>query len=193
MNADNSRGLADDFDMRAAQLVAAMWGMVDAAAGSERVQALAAAVASLAPQRDFEGQLRYLDAWIRRAVRFKRDTWRRQSSETIRDPETLIREAETNPSGATAADCDDVAALGASVVQAMGHEPVIITVRAAAGRPWHHVYFGALVRSGGVRVLVPMDPQQRTPVGKWAPGTRDVAVWRMGGGAPMLLRPNSRT
>lgn len=180
-------GLSGDRNQRASQLVAGMWAVAEEAQDSEPLLRLAAVLGAVPAQGDKVGQLRAVWSWIKRTIRFKRDPW--PGREMIRDPETLLGDIERSATGRTSCDCDEVAALGAALVAALGAEPVIITSRRGPGAPWHHVFFGAmLIGPGAVWKLFPMDPQERTPFGTFAPIRRQVAVWRMGATAPESVK-----
>lgn len=159
-------------DESVARTIAAMKAIIDDAAWKPPVQQVAATLVANATNRAPLAQLAGLDAWIRDVVNFKRDTL---GEEVLRHPTQLIHEITVN--GRTACDCDDVAMLGASVIRAMGYRPFLRVVGRDAAGPFTHVHFGALVPLNGSPRLVPMDPQERIPMGTATPGARERAWW----------------
>jgi hypothetical protein len=147
-------------DEQTAQTIAAMFAFVHDTDRSQLAHRVAVALVSRVPQKDFRGQLRMVYEYLRQHVRFKRDTFDR---EHLRHPDQLL--SEILNTGATAADCDDVAMLGAALVRALGMAPVFVTMARGFNAPYEHVYFGAELDGQ----IVPMDPQERTPFGQHTP------------------------
>ncbi len=127
---------------------------------SQMVHQVAAAIAGDQPNRDKPAQLLALDTFLRRTVHFKPDTL---GAEVLRDPEQLLHEIGVN--GTTGADCDDVATLGASIVQSLGMRPYFVVCAKRPGGPWIHVHYAAQPSSGSR--LIPFDPQERVRPGDW--------------------------
>lgn len=78
-------------------------------------------------------------------------------------------------------DCDDVAMLGASILQAIGHRAVLIVVgkqpKLAGGR-FHHVFFGVVIGYGDkptTKNVFPLDPQEGY-FGEWPPVMQRVGM-----------------
>lgn len=114
------------------------------------------------PTRDTRG-LVALYRWLRDHIVFKRDAW---GLEHVRHPDQLL--AEISAHGRTAADCDDVAVLGAALVRAIGLRPAfVLASRHERGR-WEHVFFAACRGKS----VFPLDPQEATPPGRWPPVRR---------------------
>lgn len=148
--------LSGTADNETDQTVAAMIAYIFDSDRSGLVGRVAAGLAALCDQRDYQCQRRRVYDWMMRSVRFKKDLF---GVENVRHPDQLI--VEIANAGVTSADCDDVATLGAALVRAMGFPAVITVVARSPQGPFEHVYFGALI--GGKRI--PMDPQERVPFG----------------------------
>ena len=132
-------------------------GIVDRVAGAIARDAKAAGVTALAGVYDF----------LRAHLDFKPDPF---GTDQVTAPDTLLQRIAEN--GRTSGDCDDVATLGASLIRAMGFEPVFLVMGKpgdldpATGRlKLKHVFYGARVRG----TIVPFDPQERIPPGVWPP------------------------
>lgn len=170
----------DAGDRGTMQTLAVMWATIDDARLSPLVSKLAASLRA-------DGARGVYD-WIVRRVAFKRDPW---NIELVRHPEQLIDAlAEQDAGGATVAvDCDDVAVLGASLLAVMGYQPVLIVAGRRPDGPFEHVFFGFLEarpepytgprpdRPAAPFYVVPMDPQERVPIGKFPPGVGRLAVF----------------
>ncbi len=156
--------LSDSADKATDQTIAAMIAFVHNSDRTQLVHRLATFLASRAPRRDYLAQLRQVYDFIVEHVQFKRDT--AGVGDHVRHPDQLI--SEISEFGMTAADCDDVATLGAALVRAMGFPAIITVVSPAAVGPFVHVYFGA--EYNGMRVA--MDPQERIPFGQDPPHGR---------------------
>jgi len=66
-------------------------------------------------------------------------------------------------------DCDCVAGLGASMLRLLGERPALIVMGRRAGRPYEHIYYGAVGPDGRV---IPFDPQERVEPGREVPAVR---------------------
>jgi len=109
--------------------------------------------------------------WCARNITFRRDP---PGEESILHPADLI--------AAGAGDCDDLACLGCAMLARIWHPPCLITVgRRAAGR-FEHVFFGYFLPNppaGGPAPIVPMDPQEKVPFGRWPKKARRVRAWHV--------------
>ncbi|MBX3377534.1 MAG: hypothetical protein KF678_11100 [Phycisphaeraceae bacterium] len=153
---DGERGISEMLAVMAGLVKTAnLRGIVDRIAGGISRDAAAAGISPLVGVYEF----------LRRHIVFKTDPW---GTDQVTAPDTLLtRIAQT---GQTSGDCDDVATLGASLVRALGFEPVFLVM----GRPEFrdpvtnkvkliHVFYGARVRG----TIIPFDPQERIPPGQY--------------------------
>lgn len=140
----------------------------DAVLRGQAVHRLAAKLAASAGQFDRPAQVRALYDWLVRSIVFKKDTF---PTEHLRHPEQLI--AEVAQDGRTAADCDDLAMLAAAVLRSLGFRAVFIVAARTDLGPWEHVLPGYI--DGGT--LVPVDAQQRAPIGALPPVVRRIRVF----------------
>lgn len=104
-------------------------------------------------------------SWLRGVVRFRLDP---RGVEYLRTPDEMI--AAIIRDDEVSADCDDVASLGASLLAAGGVRPVFLLASYEPEGEWDHVFFGS-ARSADVSLhtIVPLDPQERIPVGVYPP------------------------
>lgn len=161
-------------DEGVAQTVAAMQAVIDVAASGPRSRPLLEAIAKqLRPEDGPEEFAARLYAWCQSRVRFKKDP---SSTELVRTPAELI--AQINSRGYAQCDCDCLAVLACSIISVAGYRPVLVTVgRSVEGR-FEHVYFG--VRRGDeltAKNVLPLDPQEKTPIGQWSPKGKRVRLW----------------
>lgn len=129
------------------QTAAAVWGVVKASAADALVRRRAKQIGT--PER--------LYAFLRAHTRFSPDP---RGVEMIRVPAMLLR--QINRTGTARCDCDDLAALGASLLAAMGRTPVLSVVGATErelGGRFQHIFFG-YAAPGAVGGVVLMDPQE---------------------------------
>lgn len=161
-------------DEGVAQTIAAMQAIIDVAVFGARSRPLIAAVAKqLRPEDGPEEFGARLYAWCQSRITFKKDP---ASTELIRTPSEII--ATVNASGKAECDCDCLAVLACSIIAVAGYRPVLITVgRTKQGR-FEHVYFG-IRRGDGLAAanVLPLDPQERTPIGQWSPKGKRVRLW----------------
>lgn len=155
---------------RTAATLQAMRGVAHAAAESAIVRdfarefGLASASVSAPP-----GIFSTLLYGLMNLVKFRPDP---DGVELLRHPAEMLE--EIRESAATEGDCDDLAMLAAALALAAGRRPAFIVVaRRPAPAPYEHVYYGLVDAAG---TLVPFDPQQRTPPGRFTPGARQTLV-----------------
>jgi transglutaminase-like putative cysteine protease len=169
--ADNLRlSMPADPDQQIQATIGGMRAMVDdAVLNGQVVQRVAKSIAASAPQFDKAAQISALYNWLAAHVRFSRDTF---PTEHLRHPEQLIEEIQAD--GAAGADCDDLAMLAAALLRSMGFNAIFVVAgRSELGR-FEHV-FPAFIDG---TTIVPMDVQQREPVGTWPAVIRRVAYFR---------------
>ncbi|MFN0133181.1 MAG: transglutaminase-like domain-containing protein [Phycisphaerales bacterium] len=143
--------------------VAAMIAVAREAKSARLVQQLARFLTGTAVRDEWDN----LFEWCRQHITFQRDPTK---VELIRHPDRIIAAVLAGEGRRRAlADCDDMATLGASVLLALGHRPVIVVMGRRANRPYEHVYFGA-VKSDGT--CYPMDPQEVQEPGLEIPAIR---------------------
>lgn len=157
-------------DAATARTVAAMRAVIKHGALDQRVHALATTLVASVANRDRMAQLHALYDWCVKALRFKRDVTGR---EVLRTPAQMLYEIEQNEregrDAATAVDCDDVTILVCSVLGAMGFKSAIVVIAQEPGGPFSHVHPAAV---WAPRHLIPLDPQERIPLGTWTPAVR---------------------
>lgn len=117
------------------------------------------------PERNPAAEARAVSAWIRDHVRYTRDP---VGAEYFQAPDLLIRHAIE---GHAAGDCDDLAALGASMLESIG-VPTRFALGGRPGGPPGHIWFEAAVGPGR---WLPVDDTMRGRPPGWAP-TRDLQV-----------------
>jgi hypothetical protein len=152
------------------ETLAAMSAVVhQASKTSSLIDRTAAALAArIGPGESRGALLRVLYGFLADHLTYKDDPI---GTEKLRHPDQLL--AEIAKGGRTAADCDDVATLGASLAAAMGFRPVFLVT----GRPGDidrstgriklsHVFYGIDAGRAGT---IPFDPQEKIPPGKWPP------------------------
>ena len=132
-------------------------GIVDRVAGGISRDSIVAGINPLVGVYEF----------LRRHIVFKTDPW---GTDQVAAPDTLL--TRIAQAGHTSGDCDDVATLGASLVRALGYQPVFlvmgrpeITDRMTGKVKLIHVFYGARVRG----TIIPFDPQERIPPGQLPP------------------------
>lgn len=130
----------------------------DAVMYSPAVQRIASAIVAAAPRRNVPIAIQLLWHFLRDHVLFKRDTF---GAEHLRTPDQLL--AEIARSSRTAADCDDVAMLGAALLKSMGLPAFFVVASRRRDRVLEHVFFATRVRGQ----VVPLDPQENLPPGQW--------------------------
>ncbi len=161
-------------DEGTAQTIAAMQAVIDVAAfGPKSRPALQAIATQLRPEDGPEEFAARLYAWCQSRVKFKKDP---RTTELIRTPAELI--AQINAKGQAECDCDCLAVLACAIIAVANYRPVLITVgRTLQGR-FEHVYFG--IRRGAELTaanVMPLDPQEKTPIGQWSPKGKRVRLW----------------
>lgn len=87
--------------------------------------------------------------------------------EQVRTPSDMLDQFEAQ--GRIAGDCDDMATLGAALILAMGHKAGFTIIRAKPNGPFAHVYPTAFIG----RLAIPLDAQERTPIGQDTKGAVD--------------------
>jgi hypothetical protein len=153
-------GAGDD---QIANTIAAMRAIVHHATGDPIVLRAGQAIAASVRNRDGIGALVAVDEFLRKTINFKPDTF---GDEVLRTPMQLLTEIRDAPNGKTAADCDDVAMLGASLVNVLGRKAAFVTCSRAPGMSPCHVHY-AVVVGNTVPHLIPFDPQERVKPGDW--------------------------
>lgn len=158
-------------DQGAADTIEAMRRIVYDADRSPHVHQWASAIVAASPNRDRYAQLDALRRSLIDTLNFKPDTF---GSEVLRTPDQLISEIRIN--GKTACDCDDVAMLGVSISRSMGMEGAFVTIARTDPGNFVHVYFAVKTINMG---WIPLDPQERVPLGVWTPGGKRCTLWRL--------------
>lgn len=154
------------------QTLAAIWGVVKLACDDASVKRTAAMLQT--PERLYD--------WCRAHVQFMADP---ATVELVRTPASAIRAIQSR--GVFKGDCDDLATLGASLLRCMGYTPgLCVSGKQRAGRPrgFQHILFGffaasrreypnAIYHAEGEKFrkpwFVPMDPQEKRPIGHRIP------------------------
>ncbi|GMV73028.1 MAG: hypothetical protein DYG93_11165 [Leptolyngbya sp. PLA2] len=101
---------------------------------------------------------------LKRRVRFKRDP---VGVELPTMPDTFAATIIAN--GSAEGDCDDLAALGASMVRNAGYTPTLTVIGRDPKGPYEHIYFGAWTHTGR---HVAFDPQETALPGEELPAAR---------------------
>lgn len=79
--------------------------------------------------KDYPGEARAVQEFVRRAVRYVRDI---RNVETLQTPDTTLRVGQ--------GDCDDQAVLAASLLEAVGHPTRFVAVAFDPAVPYQHVF-----------------------------------------------------
>lgn len=111
--------------------------------------------------------------WCKAFVVFRRDP---ENIELLQTPSSMIEQIEE--AGIARGDCDDLATLAATMIAAAGFDPVLITVGRKKNGSYQHIFFG--LRLGAeltVQNVLPMDPQENVPLGRWTPRVQRVRLW----------------
>lgn len=114
------------------------------------IRSLATKIVHDVPSKDIQGELAALYRWVRDNIRYRFDPL---GLEWVQAPERTIKER--------AGDCDDIAVLLASLVQALGHKTRFQTVGASKKRQ-SHVYAQAWDRKQWVTLDPVLEPKQAT-------------------------------
>jgi hypothetical protein len=101
------------------------------------------------PQRDFPGESRAIERWVRDRLRFTRDGLK---VETLKTPQRMIQEIAAH--GKFIGDCDDASILVATLLLAVGHAPSFQVL--GRGSTPHHV--NVLDRTTGLVVDASANP-----------------------------------
>lgn len=140
------------------ETITAMFALIDSAQRVGAVQDVARATVDLQGIYDF----------AEKRVRFEADP---PELERLQTPQSLLR--SIRETGTVAADCDDLAMLVASLIQAQGRRPVLICVglpsKSTPAR-FGHVFAGAMIDPAGPLTrenVTPLDPQEGFGVGVW--------------------------
>lgn len=162
------------------QTLAAIWGVVKTACDDSSVKRTAAMLQT--PERLYD--------WCRAHVEFMADP---PAVELVRTPASAIRSIRST--GVFKGDCDDLATLGASLLRCMGYTPgLCVSGKPRSDRPrgFQHILFGFFASSrakypnaiqhpegikAGKPFFVPMDPQEKRPIGHKIPeGYRRISI-----------------
>jgi hypothetical protein len=167
--------------------IAAMQAMVDHALyidfDAPKVRAIAQALKDKAGG-DVLGFAQNLWDWCKAYVAFKRDP---SNTELLRTPTAMIEEIEKV--GVARGDCDDLATLAASLIAAAGFRPVFVTVGRKKNGSYQHVFFGIQLGDElSVPNVLPLDPQENAPVGRWTPRVQRVRLWGIKPSKPELAK-----
>jgi len=120
------------------------------------------------PARDWQGEVAQVAAAIQDNVRYTLDT---HNLDTYRTPRRTLQLAM--------GDCDDMAALGGAVLQAVGY-PVMIKVIQLQGQPdFHHVYLVVGVPPSEPETWIAFDTTHENPVGYEPPGIEDSKIYEV--------------
>lgn len=106
-------------------------------------------------QKDFNGEIRVIHAYVRDSVRYLKDI---HGVETIQTPLVTLQ----NGFG----DCDDKATLLASMLESIGHPCRLVAVGFLNPDVYQHVYVET--RSGNKSAWIPLETTENVPVG-WSP------------------------
>lgn len=129
-----------------------MSDIVSRAKVSPAIIALARAITQPLRGKDYVGEVRAVQQWVRRHVRYVRDV---RGVETLSDPEYTVR--------SRAGDCDDHSMLVAALLEAIGHATRFIAVGRTALN-YSHVYAETKIGSQWRAVETTMDwPLGRAP------------------------------
>lgn len=108
--------------------------------------------------------------WLAASYRFKDDT---RGYEHIRGVSDQLDQLQRD--GVIAADCDDLAIMGAAILRAMGLASGFGVIAASVTGPYKHVFPCAFIDGKAI----PMDAQERIPLGQLAPGAARTLFWEL--------------
>lgn len=169
-------------DAGVAETVACLQAMVDHAlyvdrSTGDQLRKIAAALQPAGGARAFAGRLWQ---WAYRYVAFQEDP---AGQEMNIHPADMLQELREKH--AARGDCDDLATLLAAIITAAGFQPVLVTAGLEKGDRFRHIYAGIRVGPGlGLADIIPIDAQERTPVGQHPKIAHRVKVWALKPSAP---------
>jgi transglutaminase-like putative cysteine protease len=106
-------------------------------------------------QKDFNGEIKLLHAFVRDSIRYLKDI---HGVETIQTPAVTLQ----NQFG----DCDDKATLLATLLESIGHPTRFVAVGFRNPGEYSHVYVET--RAGNRASWIPLETTENVPAG-WAP------------------------
>lgn len=133
--------LPDDPDQALNVKLRRLRGLVDRARSDPRLRRLAEQIVSGVRERDAAGERRAVSAFVRR-TRYTRDP---VGVEYFQDPRLLAGRIVSGT--VAAADCDDTSALGAALLESIGHPTRFVTGGSRQG--WSHIWLEALDQATG--------------------------------------------
>ena len=154
-------------DAGVAETIAAMAGVVKASRGDELIAVLSAELRELAD----EDGVTYPEAVFRllaRAVVFKPDP---VGEEKLSTPRQMV---EAIAAGRAFVDCDELAMLGAALLQEADLPWGFVTIGSTSGGRWRHVAFATQRYDGSAW---PLDPQEADRPGDLPASARRVRYW----------------
>ena len=118
--------------------------------------------------RDWAGEVQQIGSAIQNSERYTLDTY---NIDTYRTPQRTLQMA--------LGDCDDMAALGGAVLQAVGYPIMIKVIQMNGQADFHHIYLMVGLPPHDPRNWIAFDPTQDIPVGAEPAGIIDSRLYEV--------------